>query len=186
MLSENDFTAAQQRLVSAWHRGDLTTALSEIDAVLREGTAAMKGQSLFYRGMIRQSEGSLEEAKQDWLEALRYAQEGTFLRYELEHNLGEASEKMDALADACRWYRNALESCSTGEEFSGSRTLIAFMRLNGGSVSSDDNALLASVIQKSWAVLEVPGRPDLTNLAASVNALTNRFNEMIDEATAGG
>ena|SRR2546422_483532 len=184
MLTQNEFNDAQQRLMSAWHRGDLTKAFAEIDSVLGEGTPEMKGQCLLYRGMIRESQGSLDVAKQDWLKALQYGQEGTFLRYELEHRVGEICEKADASEEALSWYRKALRTCSTGRQFSGNRTLTAFLRLSGDSFSPADNALLASVIQTSWRVLEVPGEPDLIDLAASISALTTRFNEMITEATA--
>jgi tetratricopeptide (TPR) repeat protein len=184
MLTESDFNQVQQRLVSAWHIGDVAAALDEIELVLREGTPEMKAQCIFYRGMIRQSMGSSEKAKQDWLQALSYAREGTFLRYELEHCLGEAYEESEALKEALQWYRTALGTCSTGEEFSGNKTLVAFMRLSGDNISPDDKALLASVIQKSWRVLEVPGELDLTDLAASVSTLTTRFNNIVAEATA--
>lgn len=184
MLTASDFNEVQQRLVSAWHRGDFAIALAEIDAVLREGTPEMKGQCLFYRGMIRKSEGSLENAKEDWRDALRFAQDGTFLRYELEQNIGEACEESDELEEACSWYRTALKTCSTGEGFSGHRALTAFMRLRSDHVAPDDKALLASSIQKSWRVLEVSAEPDLIDLAASVSALNKRFNEMTAEATA--
>lgn len=183
MLTKDEFSEAQQRLVSAWHKGDLARALAEIDSVLLEGTTEMKGQCLLYRGMINESQSSLDLAKRDWLEALQYGKEGTFLRYELEHNLGKACEGSGAVQEALSWYRTALKTCSTGKEFSGNRTLTAFMRLSGANVSPDDYALLALVIQKSWAVLEIPGRPDLADLAASVNELMTRFNKTINEAT---
>jgi tetratricopeptide (TPR) repeat protein len=158
--------------------------MAEIDAVLREGTPEMKGQCLFYRGMIRQSQGSLESAKEDWLDALRFAQEGTFLRYEFEHNIGKACEESGELEEARSWYRTALKTCSTGEGFSGHRTLTAFIWLSDGPITPDDNVLLASAIQKSWRVLELSAEPDLIDLAASISALTTRFDEMIADATA--
>jgi tetratricopeptide (TPR) repeat protein len=185
MLSHSDFFELQQRLVSAWHKGDVAKALAEVEVVLREGTTEMKGQCLFYRGMIREDENSLKVAMDDWVEALQYAQEGTFLRYELEHKMGEACERSGLAEEAAGWYRRALNSCLIGADFAGNRTLAAFLRV-AEQGSQEDRALFSSVIQKSWAILELPGQPDLTDFTASISLLESRFNEMVGDATASG
>src|SRR5262252_7754503 len=110
MLNQETFDNIQQRLVGAWGKGDLDGAFAEIETVLREGTPAMKGQVLFFRGMIRESGGHLNEARQDWLEAIQYSREGTFLRYQLETSIGAASKKLETDDDALKWYRAALQT----------------------------------------------------------------------------
>lgn len=175
MLTETEFSELQQRLMSAWHRGDLTSAFTEIETALREGTPEMKGQCLFYQGMIREAEGSLDNAKRDWLEALQYAHEGTFLRYQLEYNVGDANERAGIPQEALSWYRAALTTCSRGDEFSGNKTLTAFLRLSGGEIPPEDRVLVSSVAVKSWRVLELSGEPDLKDLTATVKRLTEEF-----------
>jgi len=184
MLTRSEFNEVQQIIMSAWHTGDLDGAFAAIEAVLKDGTGEMKGQCLFYRGMIRQAEGALENAKEDWLQAHHYSAGGTFLRYELERSLGEVCEETHAPQEAQGWYLAALQSCSTGDEFSGNRTLSAYLRLCGGIVSPEDHALVASVVEKSLRVLQLPGVPDVADLDGSVASLTSRFNEMIAEASA--
>src|SRR6266849_2693040 len=142
MLTDSTFEQLQQVLVSAWHRGDLETAFAQIEIGLREGSPEMKGQCLFYRGMIRESSGALSEAKQDWLDGIQFARDGTFSRYQLEHNIGQACEKSETTQEALGWYRAALRTCSTGGEFSGHETLSAFLRINGSDISPEDTALV--------------------------------------------
>lgn len=163
MLSETDWEEAQQLVMVAWHRGDFARALSEIDRVLGEGTDEMKGQSLVYRGMIRESQGALEAAKQDWSDALSHVGEGTYARYVGERSLGEVCERLGQTDEAERWYRVALATCAAGAEFSGGLALQAFVRLKGQQLSRTDKALIAAVAEKSWRALELPGKPDLSD-----------------------
>ena len=182
MLSKETFNEIQQRLVTAWHRGDLDRAFLEIETVMREGSPEMKGQCLFFRGMIYESNGSLNQARLDWLDALHYAEDGTFLRYELEMNIGAASEKLSTGDDALTWYRAALMTCVNGHEFSPHQALDAFRRLSGTEISPEDKPLLTTAVEKSWRVLELPGKPDQSDLTSSINQVTQSFNEIIEKA----
>ena len=182
MISDKEFNDAQERLVSAWHRGDVAGAFSEIERILREGTGEMKSQSLFYRGMIQEDQGKITEAQQDWLKAHEYAKEGTFIRYELEHKIGESLERLNQNGEALNWYRRALNTCAGGNNFSGHQTLTSLLNLNGGDLSTEDPSLLASVIEKSWLVLELAGKPDLENLPESIRILNTKFHEIVAEA----
>ena len=131
----------------------------------------MKGQCLLFRGMIKDDQGEMEDAKEDWLNALAYARPGTFLRYNLESNIGKVCETLGLREEAVRWYRSALSTCSQGDEFSGHRALVSLVMLNGGQVPPEDNLLFASVSKKSWQVLQLPGAPDLNDLAGTVSKL---------------
>ena len=181
MLKEHEFAEMRQKVHGAWHRGDLDTALAGIEKILEEGTPGMKAESLLDRGMIRQSMGALASALQDWTEGLRYAREGTYLRFCLEHSVGEAFERQGLLGEALSWYKTALQTCSRGDEFAGLRALIACLRLNGGNIEPGDDTLLASVVVKSWRVLELPGTPNLENLRAATEELTAAFSKRVDE-----
>jgi hypothetical protein len=132
--------------------------------------------------MIQEDQGKTTEAQQDWLKAHEYAQERTFIRYELEHKLGESFEKLNQNREALNWYRRALNTCASGDNFSGHQTLSSLLNLNGGDLSTEDTSLLASVIEKSWLVLESAGKPDLANLPESIRILNIKFHEIVAEA----
>jgi hypothetical protein len=178
MLTRDEFHQLEQRITSAWHSRDHSNAFADIETILREGSVEMKGEALLLAGMIRESEGDLKGAQQHWREALLLAPEGTFLRYSLEDELGKISEKTDA-ENAVFWYRAALKTCSNGDEFAAIPTLGSFLRLNSGNISQEDRALVASVLQKSWRVLDLPGGPNPDDLVGSVATLTGRFDEML-------
>ena len=181
MLTQSEFDQALQRITLAWSKGDLTSAFSEIDMVLWEGSADMKGQCLLFRGMIKEDQGELEDAKQDWLNALAYPRAGTFLRYNLESNIGQVCETLGLREEAVRWYWTALSTCSQGDEFSGHRALVALVTLSGGQVPSGDNLLFASVSKKSWRVLQLPGVPDLKDLVGTVLKLAEGFQNLAEK-----
>ncbi len=180
MLTEREFVEARQRALVAWHKGDVDGAFAEIEKVLDVGTPEMKGECLFYRGMIRQSVGDMTQARRDWIEALQYAREGTFLRFQVEQNVGESLEREGQTEEALGWYQRALKTCSGGDEFSGQQTLTAYLRLKGGMIEQEDYALLASVAVKSWRVLELPGAPDVDDLPSTSAALAEAFSHRLE------
>jgi hypothetical protein len=181
-MNEKQFLESLETIASAQYRGEVSTASAEIKRILSEGTPEMKGQALFYRGTMRKDEGAMADAKDDWLLALEYARDGTFLRYELEQHIGEALESLHMKPEAADWYRRALMTCSTGDEFSGNPTLTSLLRISEGQISPQDAALAASVLEKSWRVLELPGKPDVTHLAQAIDSLTAGFNVIIAQA----
>jgi tetratricopeptide (TPR) repeat protein len=180
MLTEREFSEAHERLDRAWNAGALDDALAELQRILDEGTPDMKARALFYRGMMREEAGAADEARRDWDEALVYASAGSYLRFRLEHHVGEALERGGGLKEALDRYTTALRTCSAGGEFSGLRALSAYLRLKGGKVEPEDEALIASVAEKSWRVLELPGAPDLKDLPATIRRLDEGFSHLVN------
>jgi tetratricopeptide (TPR) repeat protein len=185
MLTQDQFNESQQRITSAWHSGNLQDAFAEIDRMLEEGTTEMKGTGLFYRAMIAESQGHWEQVKEDSLNALQYANPGTFLRYQLEHMSGAYYHRLAITEDAVRWYQEALETCDAGSDFSGHKTLAAFMRLRGENISPSDEVLVAAVAKKSWRVLDLPGEPDLTDIRGTIQRLCEHFSRTVEEIDKG-
>jgi len=174
MLSERDWEQMQQRLTTAWHQGNLNAAMAEVDEALAQGTPAVKGQALLYRAMIREEHGDLTSAKQDWTDAVTYCGEGSYGRYVAERSLGAACEKLGTPGEALEWYRAALKTCAAGGRFSGGQALHAFLKLAPSTLPVEDEALIRPVVEKSWAVLELPGVPDPKNLAEAAEKLARR------------
>ena len=176
MLTETEWDQAQQQVVMAWHEGDFRRAFAEIDRVLAEGSDEMRGQSLLYRGMIHESQGAPEAAKQAWSDALSYAPTGSYARYVAERSLGDLCEKLGLREEAERWYRAALATCVAGKKFSGGLALKAFVKLMG-RLSTQDEALAESVAKKSWEALDLAGKPDLSDIGKLADTLASKASE---------
>jgi hypothetical protein len=176
MMTESEYDDIRRRVVVAWHEGDFDAASAGVEEVLGGGgTAEMKAECLLYRGMMRQGAGASAEARRDWAEALPHADEGTFLRFQLEQSM----------AEALGWCRRALQTCSGGDEFSGRQALVAYLRLGGGVVAPEDETLVASVVVKSWRVLELPGAPNVGDLPSAIRELTEAFATRVEEIVRG-
>ena len=170
MLTKAEFDAARQRMLIAWGQGDLAEAQAAMDIVLSNGTAVMKAECLFYQGMIEER-NNLADARESWSNGLQYAREGSFLRFQLETGLGGAAERQAQPAEALKWYRNALETCCHGDEFSGSTALSGYLRVSGGKVEPADETVLECVAEKSWRVAGLPGAPDPNDWTATAATL---------------
>lgn len=180
-LTRREFHTAQQRITSAWHRGDQPTAFAEINRIVRDGRDEMKAQALWLSGLIKQSSGNLRGAEKDWLKALPFAGEGTFLRHTLQHEIGNALETTGCVEDALSWYRAALATCATGDEFAANPSLVAFLRINGENIAEEDRQIVNAAIERSWRVLEVEGKPDLKDVAGNITRLAQEFSSNVDD-----
>jgi|GEM_PF-2209543 len=182
MITKSEFNQIQQQIVSAWHCGNFPEAFAAIDRVLKNGNAEMKGTCLFYRAMIQESRGDWESVRQDCLKGMKYAKPG-FLRYQLEQMMGTYYEQQRIPEEAIKWYRRALVTCDEGDQFSGHKSLVSFIRLSGQELSQTDERLVAKVTSKAWRVLGVPGNPDLSNLPATIGKLSEHFSKLVTTIT---
>ena len=175
MLTDAEFDEARRRMMSAWSKGDLGDASAALDIVLSEGSAEMKGECLFYHGMISEHQGALSEARQRWSDAIQYVREGSFLRFQLELSLGRSWEREAHFEDALAWFRKALETCCQGDEFAGTSALTGYLRLKEGKIEPLDEPIIACVAEKSWRVLELAGTPDPTDWTTTAAKLAEEF-----------
>ncbi|MEK6280595.1 MAG: hypothetical protein AABN95_09615 [Acidobacteriota bacterium] len=185
MLTQIEFDQLMQSLTLALSQRNLEQALIEKDRVLAEGAPEMKGQCLLFVGMIRESSGDLQSAQKEWLDALSYAGEGTFLRYSLEQNIGRSWEKLGDIDQSLVWYRHALRTCAEGTEFSGQGVLSTFLKLNRETIPKEDETVVKAVISKSWRVLQLPGSPGHTNLVQSIRTLSDSFSATVKKIKNG-
>ena len=173
-MDDAEYHAARQRMLIAWHKGDLADAQAALELVLSTGSPAMKAESLFYQGMMVEGRGELAEAKASWSTALQYAREGSFLKFQLEASLGAAFERDLQTAEAMKWFRTALETCCRGDQFAGSNALAGYLRISEGKIQLADEAVVACVVEKSWRVLDLPGKPDADDWATSAAELVEK------------
>jgi hypothetical protein len=166
-------------MMVALREGDSDTAQTALELVLMQGSPEMKGKCLFYQGLISEEKGNAAAARQNWTRALEYASEGSFLRYQLELNLGSTSEQQAGCDEALDWLRKALETCCRGDEFAGIRALTGYLKLNGGRIRSEDESLIACVCVKSWRVLELAGEPDANDWSATATRLADELERRV-------
>lgn len=185
MLNEIEFNRVIGEIIFAWAHRDFIGALAKIDAVIDEITPEMKAHCLLFSGNIKDDQGLSSEARRDWLAAIPYCRAGSFDRHRLEYEIGRSYEKAALRNDALAFYRSAIQTCATGDEFAGNKALSAFLALNTGWISSEDEATVAAAIEKSWRVLELPGEPDLKNLPNAVTKLAEGFSDKVRQGKEG-
>lgn len=181
MLTKAEFDLARRRMFIAWGQDDLVDAQAAMDIVLGNGTPAMKAECLFYQGMIAEERSNLAGARMSWSDGLQYAREGSFLRFQLETSLGGAAERQTQPVEALKWFRNALETCCHGDEFSGVKALSGYLRLSGGKVEPADETVVGCVAEKSWRVAGLPGAPDPNDWTATAARLAEELASRASE-----
>jgi len=179
-MTKDEWNARQTRLVKAWAQGDIVSAFAEIAHVVAHGSDAMKAQALIYRGMI-QEDSDLAAARQDWIEALSHAPQGSHTRHVAQEKIAQACERLNLKDDAISWYRSALETCADGHEFPGGHVLKSFLALIDGPLSPSDQALTLTVAKKSWRLLGLAGEPDWTDLRRVADLVAPRSEPRDDQ-----
>lgn len=179
MLSENEFNKFVEEIRFDWAQRHFTDALAKIESVMDRLTPQMKARCLLLRGEMKDEQGLPDDAREDWLTAIDYSIEGSYLRYLLEYEIGNSFQRAALLDKALLRYHKALESCANGDFFSGSSAAAAFLALNGGQIPVKYRSMIATVVEKSWAVLELPGNPQLRDLPQAIVSLIAGRDEKI-------
>ena len=169
-----------QRVTLNWAQQNFDEAFSDIRTVIEEGSLEMQVSALLLSGMINDDLGNIFEARSDWQSAIPLSTEGSFAKYSLQSNIGESYAKEGEFEKAIGWFRNAIETCAGGDEFSGEKALSAFQALNNG-IPEKDARIVALAIEKSWRVLELPGFPDLSNLSGAILGLAQEFENIVKQ-----
>lgn len=180
MISDKDFHVKILPVIySAISGHDYAAALAEIERVIDKLSLEQKVHCFLLRGEIRNSQGDAEVAREEWITGIQLSRPGSFGRLTLEYELGKSYERSGAKTDALSCYRSAIVSCAEGENFSGSRPLIAFLSLNEGLIEPEDQDIFARAIEKSWEVLGLENEPDLSDLSGAIRALSEGFEDLV-------
>jgi tetratricopeptide (TPR) repeat protein len=185
MLGKKDFNKLLGKMTALWHRRDFDNAKEILQRIILHGDVDMQSQALLYRGMIKQDEGLLADARQDWLDAKSLANEGTFTLYLIQHNLGASYQRENLDEDAISWYRLALQTCIEANDFSCDQTLSSFLSVSHGDIPKDDEMRVIAAVETSWRVLGLPGLPNLTSLPFAINSLDEGFKRLLAETENG-
>ena len=131
----------------------------------------LKSEAISFRSMIYEEIGDYESAKNDILNALSLIKKENYPKYALEIGMGIIYEKENNKKEALKWYHKSL---TTGikANISGSWGLNVFLKTRGeDNLSNEERSLCEDVIRKSWEILNLPGEPDLTDLAENAGIL---------------
>jgi HEAT repeat protein len=166
-MTSEDWNTAEREIVALLASGDVRAAIARIETVVSTDRGEFKGRALLYRGSIHEEQGRLQSARDDFAEAVRLFEAGSYVRYASELSLGQVCRVLGEPQSASTWYRAALETCDASiEAFSGGSALEGFLSMSP-SPTRTDLTLIRSVITKSWKLLEVSGAPDVTDLKAA-------------------
>jgi tetratricopeptide (TPR) repeat protein len=122
-MNNTQFHEEMTKITLAWANQEFDEAFDVIRRILAAGTDAMKAQCLLLSGMIKDDQHNRSEARADWLHALPYAKEGSFVLCSLQHEIGESYAKTGMMDQALSWYKSALITCANGDKFSCEPTL---------------------------------------------------------------
>ena len=179
MLTKETFNKKLEEITFLWNRKDFDGALGVVDDIVLNGDPKMQAQGQFFGGMILKDKGLPENARQFWLDAIPKATNQSYILYLLQYNIGFSFQDEGLTEKAAFWYRSALQTCVTGDEFSGDQALTSLLLLLGGQIPKDDEALVIDAIEKSWRVLELPGMSDLTDIPNAIAKLNEGFSNLL-------
>ena len=185
MLENNRSNKKLQEVIRLWSRKDLMGAAEIIEEILLEGSPKVRAEALLFYGMVNQDQGLSEDARALWVDGLAQAGEGTFLKYLLQYNIGSSYQREGKFKNSLSWYRAAIQTCVSGDEFSCDQTLTSLLSLFEGEIPAKEKPQVTKAVEKSWNVLELPGSPDLTDLSLSIRMLNEGFSKLLADTIEG-
>ncbi|MCC7306234.1 MAG: hypothetical protein IT173_01610 [Acidobacteria bacterium] len=179
MQDQDKFDKVLEEVTFAWGQGNHSEGIALLDDVLLRVKNTMKGQCLLLRGMIKTDLGFHKDARKDWMAAIPYSSEGSFLRACLEYETGVSFENENRTNEALYYYRSAIDTCAYGNEFAGTKQLCAYLALNNGRILEGDEAMIMAAVTKSWRVLELFGEPNIAELPDAITKLGQGSSEKL-------
>lgn len=173
---ETEWPIIERRIAALWRKASYAQALSELNTFLAsEPTKEVARRALAYRGETHARCGEIDAARTDLGRAKRHAPNNSYERYALELRLGRICEDAGYLREARTHYLNAMRTVVRAVDLAGGTALACLLRVSRAPVLSKKEARLAeSVIQRSWEVLGLPGKPEVRDLARAVTMLEEK------------
>src|SRR5689334_10555756 len=163
----------QTKATETWAEGDLAGAIRLIDSYL-EGKVLpdLQRRAVAFRGDLHEENGEQGAAMADFRLAHELSEKPDYERYTLELSLGGLSETLGDLNAADYWYVKALETASADATISAGSGLLRLLKLRRGrSLDEKEHRLVEKVLQQSWNLLQVEGKPDFANLEMTAKKL---------------
>ncbi len=185
MTSRIEFEDLLSSATYAWNQQDYEGAVAILERIPATLKPEWRSQVFYFLGMVRRDYGDLEGSLRDFENGLALSAEKSFGRYHLQVAIGEHFESIQQGSSALRWYREAINSCVEGSDFSGNTALSSFLRLCNGKIPRQDLRSVEAALVKSWRVLDLPpDKLDLSDVSESIERLeagiSNQFEQIIN------
>lgn len=170
------YTAIIIKALSLKNNNNYDGAISLMDSIISNQSALdsqLLCEAFSWRASFREDQGDLQNAEKDLREALSLSQDGSYSRYIIELELGTIAKKLKLVDKAIFWFKQALlSSTESREEIIGGTALKLFLNLKAqNSLNEQELSLCVRVIDHSWRLLNLSGKPDLSNLAKVADIL---------------
>jgi len=108
-----EWVEIQKRSLKLINKEDYSGALQELDSFLGSGQPTELESEIFgFRGIVKEEQGEIEEAKQEYLRAHQLSAKATYNRYTLELTLGRLCKQVKNIEEATSWYLRAAQTAS--------------------------------------------------------------------------
>ena len=163
----------QKSAVTTCIEGDLTGAIKIVDEYLLSSPAPdLARQAIGYRGSLRETQGDLIGAEQDFRKAIEMSEHPDYERFTLEDSVAGLYERRGDLETAAWWYVRALETAAKDPTTSGATALRRLLRLRApGALNQIEQSLAERVVRQAWHLFRLEGAPDFSNLAATLETI---------------
>jgi len=171
--TDDEWTEWVEVQKAALREGELSAGIGVVDAYLQaEPPLDLRRQALGFRGSLRQEQGALNSAKDDFLAARKLAEKPDFERYTLEQSAAAVSQELGQIEEAERWYLEAMKTAVDDPTTSGASALRRLLERRGDrGLSEEEGALAERVVHQAWHLLRLEGEPDLDDLEGTARKL---------------
>jgi hypothetical protein len=172
-IAWSDWFQVLRSIVSLMEKDDLGSALSSLEGFLhRAADPHIRSDALGFGADLKVRLGDVVGAEDD-LKIARSLVGSCYQRYVAELSLGAICELQQRTDEAISWYRAALSTCINARDVSAGTAITRMTRLLPWELlSAHDLELCRKSIERSWAVLDLPGKPCLTDMPSAVLEIT--------------
>ncbi|HEY2289926.1 MAG TPA: hypothetical protein VGM86_04410, partial [Thermoanaerobaculia bacterium] len=151
----------------------LEEAIGEITAFLTPGQPPdIQCDALAFRAMIEEERGAIDLAREDRHQARALAPSGSYAKYTIELGMAGLYEKTGEVEEAISWYIEALKTVLDDPLTSGGSAVACLLDLRDlSALAPEHRELCLKAVHQAWALFELPGEPDLTNLREAAQTL---------------
>jgi len=176
------FSQTMGEISSLWYRSkDFETVRRLLEDLMPKLSSEQQSAVLLFLGTIKKEQGLESQAIADWLLAFPLSRTGSYVRYNLQCEIGRMYESRGETDEAKSFYGAAIVTCVSGDQFSANRALAAFLRLSVDVIEPGCLDMIGKAVRKSWDVLELPGEPDVNDILQAARDLSLGLEEKISK-----
>lgn len=160
----------QKAATHLWLADKLPEAIALVARYLQsEPPVDLRRQAIGFQGSLHQEAGNLAQARASFLAARELAEVPDFERSTLEESIAVISLRLGDVAEARRWYWQAIETAASDSRAVNAVTFLRFLEIQ--TPRRVELELIESLIARSWSSYGLPGTPDFLDLNACIHRL---------------